>query len=165
MPCDSTYYYCGAHLYSQFSITLLISAIYGVWLFIGPLAEHSYPSLRDIRIFSGLPTKVKFQCFMFCVVILCNVSLNCLSSDGPCHMAQFVVFAISCFGILVLMLSEGVAIVADVRTEVVARTNARATSTETIADSNYDRGGALKSLLDEIFEPYTGADVEREVER
>ena len=150
VQCDSTYYYCGAYLYSQFSITLLISAIFGVYLFIAPLTGHGY-TIRNVRIFSGLPTKVKFQMGTFFVIILCNIMLNRRSSDGPCYMEQFVMFAISCVGILVLMLSEGVAIATDVRREIVARTNAPANKH---TNPHYDKGDALRSLLDQIFVPY-----------
>ena len=75
---------------------------------------------------------------MFCVIILCNVMLYRRSSDGPCHMTQFLMFAISCFGILTLMLSEGIAIVTDVSKEIVARKKAPAN-----LNRNYDRGDAL----------------------
>ncbi|GMI07983.1 hypothetical protein TrRE_jg1390 [Triparma retinervis] len=49
---------CGAHLYSQFSICLLLSAFLGVRLFLAPLASASgLPSLGEIRVFDELPRR------------------------------------------------------------------------------------------------------------
>ena len=80
--CDTTYYQCGAHLYSQFSICLLLSAFLGVRLFVAPLASASgLPSLGEIRVFDKLQLKIKFQIFLFSLVCICNIIST--SSQNP----------------------------------------------------------------------------------
>jgi hypothetical protein len=61
IQCDGIYYHCGAYLYSQFSIRLLVSSFLGVALFISPLTYNNAPCIETIRLFSPLPTKSKIQ--------------------------------------------------------------------------------------------------------
>jgi hypothetical protein len=144
--CDTTYYQCGAHLYSQFSICLLLSAFLGVRLFVAPLASASgLPSLGEIRVFDKLQLKIKFQIFLFSLVCTCNIILFKFAKSGPCRMGGFVLFCISIFGICLLALSEGVAIALDYSYSVAAASRAG------------DRGGPfLGSIIENLLHGIVG---------
>jgi len=136
---DGIYYKCGALLYPQYSNCFLLSVFLGVRLFIAPLTNVR-PSIRALRIFNCLPRKVKFQLSCVAFIVVSNVTLYSMSSEGPSTVFILSLFGVSCLGIVSLAISEGVAIVKDVR-----------------KNSEAVRGkgqGLLDTVLEHVFNPH-----------
>ncbi|GMI03085.1 hypothetical protein TrVE_jg3415 [Triparma verrucosa] len=81
----------------------------------GDRIHYKCGALLYPQIFNYLPRKVKFQLSCVAFIVVSNVTLYSMSSEGPSTVFILSLFGVSCLGIVSLAISEGVAIVKDVR--------------------------------------------------